>query len=118
MVRRFFIPALALCLAASAEDITPHVGVIEIYGAHKVSVKKIKSALGFEEGDVLPASRDEIEDRLDKVSGVVASRIEAACCDQKKMILYVGVEERDTPHFVFRAPPAADAVLPAQLVDV
>jgi hypothetical protein len=107
--------ALVVSLAASAEDITPRVGLIEIYGAHKASVQKIKSALGAKEGDPLP-SREDAEDRIDKISGVIASRVEAACCDQRNMILYVGVEERDEPHFAFRPAPKGDVTLPPELV--
>ncbi len=57
-----------------------------------------------------------MEDRIDKISGVLASRVEAACCSQGKMILYVGVEERDSPHFEFHPAPTGDVTLPSELV--
>jgi hypothetical protein len=99
---------------ASAEDISPRVGLIEIYGAHKVSLKKIRTALGVSEGDAMP-SRDNVEDRIDKIPGIVASRVEAACCEDRKMILYVGVEEKDAPHFDFHPAPTGDVALAADL---
>ncbi len=111
------IAAFAFCISATAEDISPRIGVIEIYGASKVSVKKIKSALGVSEGDALPGSREDAEDRISKIPGIVASRIEAACCDNQRMVLYVGVEERDAPHFEFRPIPIGEVALAEDIVN-
>jgi hypothetical protein len=90
--------------------------MIEIYGAHKTPVKKIRTALGVSPGDPMP-SREGIEDRIGKIPGVVAARVEAACCDQRKMILYVGVEEKDAPHFDFHPAPTGDIALAPGLAD-
>jgi len=98
--------AVALPLFAANTDITPKVGVIEIYGAHKVSQKKILEALGAREGGPLP-SREDAEDRIDKVSGIVASRIEAACCNDRGTTLYVGVQEKDGPTSISSLRPPA-----------
>ncbi|HEY3937601.1 MAG TPA: hypothetical protein VGL97_09235 [Bryobacteraceae bacterium] len=106
--------ALAVCVLAKAEDITPRIGVIEIYGAHRVSVQKIRSAIQAKVGDPLP-SREDTEGRIDKLSGILASRVQAACCSQRHMILYVGVEERDAPHIEFHAAPTGDVELPTEL---
>jgi hypothetical protein len=111
------IVALVFCGGAPAEDISPHIGVIEVYGARKVPLKKIKSALGVSEGDVFPVSREDAEDRISEIPGVVASRIEAACCEDRKMILYVGIEEKDAPHFEFRPTPSGDVVLPDDIAN-
>ncbi|MBV9767848.1 MAG: hypothetical protein JOZ48_23610 [Acidobacteriaceae bacterium] len=105
---------LFLLLAARADDITPRVGVVEIYGARKVSIEKIKSAVGVKQGDSLP-SREDVEDRIDKISGILASRVEAECCDQRNMILYVGVQEKDAAHFEFHPAPTGELALPAEL---
>ncbi len=114
MVKYCCFLTLAVSLA-SASDITPRLGIIEVYGAHKVSVDKIRKALGAQEGGPLP-SREDAEDRIDKISGIVASRIEAACCDQRGMVLYVGVQEKDGPHFEFHPAPTGDVTLPVELV--
>lgn len=97
-------------------DITPRIGDVEIYGARKVSLQKIKSALGAGPGDLLP-SREAAEERIDKLSGVVASRIEAACCEGQKPILYVGIEERESPHVEYHPAPAGDVELSTELVN-
>ncbi len=101
---------------ADAEDITPRVGVIEVYGTRKVSVQKIKSAMGVKPGDPLPP-REDVEERIDKISGILTARVEATCCDQRNTVLYVGVEERDQPHFDFHAIPTGTVTLPADVVE-
>ncbi|MGC2657355.1 MAG: hypothetical protein WA324_05215 [Bryobacteraceae bacterium] len=116
-MRRFLLVTLTLALVASADDLTPRVGVIEIYGARKVPLKKIKSTLGFAEGDIMPPSRLDIEDRIDKIPGVVASRLEASCCDESKMTVYVGIEEPGNRHFVFHQPPNGTVAFPEALVN-
>ncbi len=113
--------ALALALVpatlACAADLTPRIGAIEIYGARKVPQKKIREALGVQEGSILPPSRSDVEERLDKMQGLVAARLEATCCTQGKMILYVGVQEGDTPHTEFHVAPTGDMVLPTEITN-
>lgn len=107
--------ALALCLVARAEDVTPRVGAIEVYGARKVSIQKIRNAIGVKEGDPLPW-REDIEERVEKLSGVLASSVQADCCSQGRLVLYIGVLEKDAPHFEFHAAPTGDVKLPVELV--
>jgi hypothetical protein len=104
-----------VCLAR-AEDISPRIGLIEVYGARHVSVQKIRFAMGVRDGDPLP-SRQDTEERINKLSGVLASRVEAACCLNAKPILYVGVQEREAPHIEFHPAPTGEQVLPAALYD-
>ncbi|HEY3453659.1 MAG TPA: hypothetical protein VGK64_03590 [Bryobacteraceae bacterium] len=115
-MRHFCLLALAASLAAAAENITPRIGLIEIYGDHKVSENKIRAALAVKVGDLLP-SRQDAEARIDKVPGVLVSRVEAACCSGPGTILYVGVEERDAPHVQYHDAPTGDITLPASLFD-
>ncbi len=114
-MRYLWVPFLfALSLFGQA-DLTPHVGAIEIYGARKVPLQKIEKALNIKVGDVLP-SREDAEDRINKVPNILVSRVEAACCMGKDMILYVGVEERDSPHMEFHALPGGLATLAPSLM--
>jgi hypothetical protein len=101
-------------MANAANDISPRVGLVEVYGAHRVSQQKIRAALQAKPGDLLP-SRGDAEERIDKVTGVLASRVEAACCRQHQMILYVGIEERDAPHPEFHPAPSGNVELPPDL---
>ena len=113
-MRDCIILALALGVVAGAEDITPRVGLIEVYGARKISVQKIRSAVGAKAGDPLPSLGD-AEDRLDKLSGVLTSRLEATCCDERRTVLYVGITEKDEPHFDLHPWPTGDVTLPPDL---
>ncbi|HMF75722.1 MAG TPA: hypothetical protein VK604_08690 [Bryobacteraceae bacterium] len=115
-MRHYWPLALALCVLAKADDITPRVGLIEVYGARKVSAEKIRSAIQAKAGDRLP-SREQAEERIDKLSGILASRVEAACCSNRNMILYVGVQERDAPHVEYNPAPTSDVQLPASLYE-
>jgi len=73
--------------------------------------------LGVREGDFLPGSKGDAEEKIDRVSGVVESHLEAVCCDSGKMILYVGVEERGAAHFDIRdVPEGGDARLPDEIL--
>ncbi len=94
---------------------TPRIGIIEIYGLNKVPAAKIRAALGVREGDPLPSSKAEAEERLEAVPGVVRAALEAACCEDGKAILYVGVEERGAPRFEYLEEPAGKADLPAEV---
>lgn len=91
----------------------PRIGHIEYYGIHKLAPARIAKALGLKTGDPLPPSKGDVEDKLDNVPGVVAARIEAACCSEDgRAILFVGIEEKGGAHFNFRSPPAGNSVLP------
>lgn len=122
----WLIGAFALCAAASAtfavtppavtsQDVTPRIAGIEIFGNRKVSAAKIQRALGAKPGGPLP-SREGAEERIDKIPGIVASRLEAVCCQEGNLTLYVGVQERDAPHFEFHPPPSGDATIPLDLM--
>src|SRR4051794_39571303 len=96
--------------AGQCQDLTPRIGSIEIYGVHKASLEKIKAAIGAKPGDRPPA-RPDLEERVNKVPGVVVSRAEASCCLEKRMILYVGVEDPDGPHLDYHPQPQGTEAL-------
>jgi hypothetical protein len=116
-----FVLPVCLCQAQEpgpgAIDVSPRVGLIEVFGARKVSVQKVVAATWVKPGDPLPSS-EATEDRINKISGVLASRLEAVCCmTGGKMILYVGIEERDVPTLEFHPAPTGDVRLPSELYD-
>ena len=85
----------------------PRIGAIEYYGIHKLAEQRISKPLGLQPGDPLPPSKGDIEDRLEKIPGVVQARLEAVCCQPDgNAILFVGIEEKSAPHFAFRIAPA------------
>jgi hypothetical protein len=94
----------------------PAIGIIDYYGLRRVSEAEARTALGLKEGDRVPESRAAIEARLRSIPGVVAARLNAACCDNGKTLLYVGIQEEGTPTVQFRPAPAGAIRLPAPVV--
>jgi hypothetical protein len=111
-----FVLAVYAAAAAVGEDITPRIGDIEVYGNHRVTPEKIKSTLGLKPGSPLP-SRGDAEEKLNRISGVIESRLQAVCCDGRNTVLYIGIEERDQPHLNFHGAPTADIKLPPQIAE-
>ena len=101
----------AVRTASSPAPTAPTVGVIDYYGLNKVTRDRIQKTLGFKEGDPFPASKASVEERLDEIPGVVESHLEAVCCDEGKMVLYVGIEERGAVHFDLREAPEGEVTL-------
>lgn len=119
MVARSVFVFASLCSVAGlvqSEDLTPRLGSVEIYGVRKASLEKIRAALGARPGEPLPARQD-VEDRVIKVPGVLASRAEATCCVDKRMVLYVGVEEADGPHVDYHPEPQGTEELAQDILD-
>lgn len=117
----FVLGSVLVCRAevasTQAVDISPRIGIIEVFGAGKISGQKIRAAIGANPGDALPPS-EATEDRINKVPGVLASRLVAVCCASGgKMILYVGIEERDEPHLEFHPTPTGEVKLPDFIYD-
>jgi hypothetical protein len=108
---------LPLFFAGLLANAQPKVGVVEIFGLRKVSPEKVRKALGVLEGGPLPASKVDIEERLEAVDGLVKASVEAVCCLDKQAILYVGVEERGAPHFETRLPPNHDLSIPGEVME-
>lgn len=110
-VRFFLLFALPLLTFAQA----PTIGFVDIYGARKVTADEIRKQLAITEGGHLPASKGDMEERLEEMPGIVTAHIEAACCDEGKVILYIGIEEKGAPHFDYRVPPTEEIRLPEEV---
>ncbi len=95
----------------------PRIGVIDFYGLRKLPEARVRSALGVSEKDALPRSKVDVEERLERIPGVVRARLEAVCCEGDRAILYVGIEEKGAPHFDYRLPPSSNTTLPPDLVE-
>lgn len=105
-----------LFFVCSALFAQPKVGMIEIFGNRKVSPEKIRKALAFSEGEALAGSKADLEERIESLDDVVLAKLEAVCCTEGKAILYVGIEEKGSPHFDFRTPPALDLKVPEEVM--
>ena len=97
-------------------ETVPHVSSVDYYGLRKIPGNRIEKVVGVNAGDPMPPSKGELEDRLEKIPGVVLARVEAVCCEGSAGMLFVGIEEKGASHFALRTPPAGDATLPSDIV--
>lgn len=112
---RLILGFLLLGLALAAQ---PKVGFIEIYGAYKTSHDKILKAAGAKEGEPLPRSKGDVEQKIEQIDGILQARMEAYCCSDGKPILYIGLEERGSPSFQYRTMADQELTLPEEIATV
>ncbi len=103
--------------AALAADSAPRVRTVDYYGLRKIPANRIQKAVGVNAGDPLPPSKGDLEDRLEKIPGVVQARVEVVCCEGSDGMLFVGIEEKGAPHFALRTPPTGEEALPPEIVE-
>ena len=103
-----------MCLSCALRAQPPRIDTLDFYGLRKTTEAQVRAAIAVKEGDPLPASKGDAEERLDQIPGVVESHLEAVY-DAGKMILYVGLEERGAPHFELREAPEGDMRLPEKI---
>ena len=107
-----------LCMLAMALPLCaqPKIGLVEIYGAGKVSRDKIQKALGARPGDPLPKSKGNVEEALETIDGVVQARLEAFCCELGRPVLYVGILERGANASTYHPYPQEEIELPKEIL--
>jgi hypothetical protein len=92
------------------------VGIIDFYGLRHVSESQARDALKIVEGDWIPESVTEAEQRLAALPGVVSARVRRVCCNDGRALLYVGIEEQGSAVLRFRAVPRGQIRLPDDVV--
>jgi hypothetical protein len=107
---------LSLIATGLALAQAPPIGLVELYGVRKASAERIRQAIGVRVGDPLSVPKADIEERVEKVPGVVTARVSAVCCAGDAAVLYVGIEERDAPHVEFHPAPAGNLSLSEALL--
>lgn len=108
---------ILLLLPCSARGQTDRVGIIDFYGLRKVSEDRVRQVLKIKEGDGIPASRADVEARLETIPGVERARLNTVCCEAGMSILYVGIQEKEAPRLEFRSPPRWNVTLPREIVE-
>lgn len=115
-------PAGAKDTAETRPQVTPGdtIGIVDFYGLRAVTQQQVRNVLGLKEGDRVPQSASEAGEAvqcLEKVPGVVRARLERVCCDQNgRVILFIGIQEKGAPRFIYRPAPTGRAALPPEMV--
>lgn len=115
---------LPLCLASASPSPAQEqtIGIIDFFGLERVSAAQAREALRFKEGDTLASGGDpapsvtESESRLRRLPGVRDAKAHFVCCDQGKLIAFVGIVEEGTPSLRFRTPPRGTVRLAPDVV--
>jgi hypothetical protein len=95
----------------------PRIATIDLYGLRRVSRERILKELKLRDGDRLPASKGAVEERLEQLDHVAAARLEAVCCENGAVALFIGIAEKGGPHFAWRSAPGGDVTLPPAIVE-
>lgn len=76
----------------------------------------MRQAIRFKEGGQAPETPVPARLRLEALPGVAKAHINFVCCDEGKLIVYVGVAEMGAPTVEFRAAPTGTVELPNDVV--
>jgi hypothetical protein len=104
--------------SSGAPTTSPVVSIIDTFGLRRVTAQAVRAALRVTEGQPPPddAGRKEAERRVAALPGVRAASVYLVCCDNGGTILYLGVEENDSPAWHFRPAPTGEVRLPPEIV--
>jgi hypothetical protein len=104
--------------AVLAAESVPRLSSINYYGLRRIPEDRIQKVLGVSAGDPIPPSKGALEERLEKIPGVLVARVEAVCCEGRQGMLFVGIEEKGAAHFALRTAPAGEVTLPPEIVEI
>jgi hypothetical protein len=121
---------VALCLVCLVYDgrsaaQSLQIGIIDLYGLGSIQAADVRKTLTIKEGDSIsfasaerPAFVAENEQRLTRLPGVIKASINAVCCEDGQVVVYVGLEQKGQTSVPFRDAPTgsvrlADDVLQA-----
>jgi len=117
-----FLLALALLFASSASSKSfPPLGAIDLYGNRTTSSSEIRKALTFQEGDTIhfdlfDAQKREAEQKLAEIPDVRRAFLTLVCCtEDRKSMLYVGIEEDASPCLQFLPEPTGTVQLSSEV---
>lgn len=108
--------ALCLVAALALQDAPPPIGLIEIYGLRHVAEAPVREAVALKAGDTFPDSDKDIIAKIERVPGVAQARLNGVCCNDGRMVLFVGIRETGTPGMTFNPAPHGNAKLPEDVV--
>jgi len=112
-----FSAAVLTTFPAGAEAQLPRVGIIDVYGVHKINPQQIRDALGISVGDSLTSlALLQVPAKLAALEGVASASVDPVCCEDGKTMLYVGVVEDGAPVLELRAAPNGNSRLTPDIV--
>jgi hypothetical protein len=96
----------------------PPIGVIEVYGARRVTEQQILQALQLKVGDPFPPAAvvRQAKARITKIPGVSEVRLTGGCCDEGQSTLSIGIQEAGAAALRFRGEPRGSVRLPDDIV--
>ena len=107
---------LFLAALLAFQDAPPPIGLVEVYGLRHVAEAPVRQAVGLQAGDAFPENTTEIVARIERVPGIAEARLNGVCCNDGRMVLFVGIRETGTAGTTFRPAPRGTARLPGDIV--
>ena len=108
---------IATVTTATAAAQLSRVGIIDFYGLRKTTPAQAREALGIAVGDSLTAlTLLQVPARLAELPSVVSASIDPVCCEEGKIMLYVGILEDGAPTLELRAPPTGKSRLSPDVI--
>jgi len=117
-----YLLAFLLFLSPQSSNAFPPLGIIDFYGLHTVPEARLREVLPYHMGDSIQidqfkSQKHAVEQKLASIPGVDGAFLALVCCTQdRKSILYVGVEEADTPCEKFQPAPTGSVRLSEDVV--
>jgi len=101
---------MPVCAVFAQETVLepPRVGQLDFYGLRRLTPERIQREAQLKPGMPLPSSQPLLVERIAGIKDVVQASVEAVCCEEQRVVLYVGVQERGAPGFDIREPAAED----------
>jgi hypothetical protein len=112
-----YLLAFILFLLPQSSDVFPPLGIIDFYGVRTVPEARLRDALPYHIDDSISvgqfkSQKRSVEQKLASLPGVSGAYLTLVCCTQdRKSILYVGVEEASTPCQEFQPAPTGSVRL-------
>jgi hypothetical protein len=115
---RHFLILCSFIFVNLAEAQDQQIGIIDFFGLRRVSVSQVRAALELQEGDTLPLSISNIEQQLKDSLDVAVVHLSVVCCDDSgRLILFVGIQESESKHSMYRTSPNWNISLPPDITD-
>jgi hypothetical protein len=106
---------------ASKDSSARAIGIIDFYGLNRLSAERLRRAVNVKQGtpvkpDGSASLRSGIERRVTSVAGVERAQATLVCCENDRLILYVGVQESGAAGTPSRPAPTGAVRLDADIV--